>query len=674
MMQPKMTAQTQSSGSSTFDSPSSRSLSPENRPLQQSQPGPLKRPQTVVKPLQLQKTTVEQENGPDRSRPLQPIQTVKQNGTVETGGQLSPSGLLGEMGRSLPSLITEPSPVLEETRKGTEEVLAAGTRFEQQRQWSEAVAHYQNALKTFHNDPTIRERYQIARFHYYVTRRCSDQTYEQLLRQSSLGEVLWMFENTLTVIRDNYIDVQQWGVLFQSGLQNWEIALSEPVFLKKNGITASTSTINETCRKIRELSQPWSFFDMKDMKNGVLNVADLAQREIGLSINASVLEFLVGAANSLDPHSCYLTLRELNDWYSMIDGRLIGIGFELDSDSYSMFITRVLPKSPAEQAGLAEGDRILAVDGKSTVGLSYDESADLLQGRENSRVVLRIGTDGRAERDVSIVRREIEVTSVEQVCKLNEELGYIRLNCFQNNTVEDLQKAYRELQKEGMRGLVLDLRHNPGGSLPAAVGVANLFLEAGVIVRTQRPRQIEMVYTATTPGTWNIPLIVLIDEESASAAEIFAGAIRDHKRGILIGKRSFGKGTVQQFFNQDLPSRSLTVAGLKMTIERFYSPNGRSFSDIGVLPDIVLNDEVHEDAVRVSKPDISAVQEDKFNRNEQRGINGQSGQSGSGESFVKIAPHKQKRIRSTLDDPYISAAITASRLQLDQQRLTQLRP
>jgi carboxyl-terminal processing protease len=278
-----------------------------------------------------------------------------------------------------------------------------------------------------------------------------------------------------------------------------------------------------------------------------------------------------------------------------MSGNLVGLGVYLRSDRESLLIVRVIPGSPAEEGGLKEGDRILMVDGVSTRGRDTDSAADLLLGKAGTTARLSVLSNaglGQRARDVSITRRQIDVPSVEDVHMLNDQLGYVKLTSFQTKTGLELTKALNDLDLQGMKCLVLDLRRNPGGLFQVGIEVAGMFIEHGAIVRTQgRDRGLDSPYMATGANIWHVPLIVLIDEESASSAEVVAGAIRDHERGTLIGKRSYGKGTVQQI----LPVRTGTAgnvqSGVKLTVEKFYSPLGWSYSGVGVTPHIIVNAE-----------------------------------------------------------------------------------
>ena len=192
-----------------------------------------------------------------------------------------------------------------------------------------------------------------------------------------------------------------------------------------------------------------------------------------------------------------------------------------------------------------------------------------------------------AERQVTIRRQRVEVPSVDRVHIVDNKqgVGYLRLTCFQKTTRRDLDAALWRLHGEGMRSLIIDLRGNPGGLLISSVDISSLFLDSGVIVSTHgRIAQEDSTYSAHQEGTWKVPLTLIIDQESASAAEIFSGAIRDHHRGTIVGVRSFGKGSVQGIFQLDGSD-----SGLRLTTAKFYSPQGKPYSRVGVEPDVVVH-------------------------------------------------------------------------------------
>jgi len=269
---------------------------------------------------------------------------------------------------------------------------------------------------------------------------------------------------------------------------------------------------------------------------------------------------------------------------------------ELKVQEGRLVIVRVISGSPAAEAGVRAGDQILSVDGRPTKSLSTDQAAALLQGAEGTTVTLSLAAAGQPPRQLTVRRRRVDVPSVDQASIIDSDrgIGYFKLTCFQKTTARDLDTALWKLHREGMRCLIMDLRGNPGGLLTSSVEVADKFVEEGIIVSTRGRSALEdFNYTAHKAGTWRVPLVVLIDGESASASEIFAGAIRDHRRGNIVGERSYGKGSVQGIF-----PLSLAGSGVRLTTAKFYSPNGHPISHVGVQPDIVVH--------RTARPDHDA--------------------------------------------------------------------
>jgi carboxyl-terminal processing protease len=257
---------------------------------------------------------------------------------------------------------------------------------------------------------------------------------------------------------------------------------------------------------------------------------------------------------------------------------------ELKADSGALFIVDVIPRSPAEQAGIRANDRITAVDGQPTHSLSTDEAASMLTGEEGTIVRVTVVSPGQAPRELTVRRASVEVPSLENVHMIKPELGvaYVKIPAFQKSTAADLEEALWSLHKQGMRSLIIDLRGNPGGLLTASVEVADKFIADGGIVSTRgRSEQENFSYRAHRPGTWRVPLVVLIDGDSASASEIFAGAIQDSGRGKIVGTRSYGKGSVQGIF-----PLGRNGAGARLTTARFFSPLGHPISNVGITPDI----------------------------------------------------------------------------------------
>jgi len=498
----------------------------------------------------------------------------------------------------------EEPPVLPSiNRDELDQVVREGQALEAESRWSEALTHYEAALRTYRNDTALMDYYRVARFHCDVGKRFHDSSYLNLMRTLSATESLNFYENVITQIQREYADSPRWEPLFRHGIKSFSIALTDANFRVKVNLNASDAQVNSYLSGMQTLVNGWTIRDREDMKNGLLHVAEGAQKQIGLNPVVTIMEFTCGVVGSLDPNTAYLTPNQLNDQYSAIYGNLVGLGVELRSEKDSLLITRVIQGSPAEEGGLKAGDRILTVDGTSTRGRDTDNAANLLQGEEGTTVNLSIISDGLGQRprEVSITRRYIEVPSVEDIRMLNDKLGYVKLTGFQSKTCEELTKALNDLDRRGMKCLILDLRQNPGGLFNIGVEVANMFIEQGAIVRTRgRDFGPDSPSMATPGNTWQVPLIVLIDEESASASEIVAGAIRDHDRGTLIGKQSYGKGTIQKIIPVQTGTSWNVQSGIKLTTEKFFSPKGWAYSGVGVMPHHIIKEE--EKRITLARP------------------------------------------------------------------------
>jgi carboxyl-terminal processing protease len=466
------------------------------------------------------------------------------------------------------------------------DLLRQGRELEVERRWGEALTHYEDAVRLFPGQTSLRQRFELSRQHYDLQRRYADGSFMRGMAKLPTGEALELYAQVLKKIQAHYVEAPNWRGLVEHGTRNLETALSEPAFVERNLPGRRRLAADGFCHRLGRALASLPIDARTDARNAVAMAARLTQEHLEISGTAVVLEYLCGATNSLDAYSAYLTPDQLNEVYSQIEGNFIGLGIELKARAGGLSIVRVIPHSPAEQGGILAGDQILSVDGQLTEDLSTDEAADLLQGKAGSVVTLVVSTPGQPLRQVSIGRRRIDVPGIDGAQILDREHGvaYFRLVCFQKSSCRDMETALWKLHREGMKSLIIDLRGNPGGLLVTAVEVADKFIQHGVIVSTRgRSAQEDFIYSAHTAGTWRVPLVVLIDCDTASAAEIFVGAIREHRRGTVVGSRSYGKGSVQGIF-----PLSLSGAGLRLTTAKFYSPSGRPYSRIGVTPDVLV--------------------------------------------------------------------------------------
>ncbi|MEE3319169.1 MAG: S41 family peptidase [Pseudomonadota bacterium] len=297
-----------------------------------------------------------------------------------------------------------------------------------------------------------------------------------------------------------------------------------------------------------------------------------------------------GMLYELDPHSSYLTPDQFEDLQVTTTGEFGGLGIEVTMEDGFVKVVTPVDDSPASKAGIQAGDLILKIDDTFVKGLTLSEAVELMRGEIGSEIELMVLSEGEENpRQVSVKRDKIQLHSVRSRL-LEPGLGYVRISQFQNNTGADTGKALDKLSKEGeLRGLILDLRNNPGGVLGGAVEVADLFLNNGLIVYTQgRSQDSRSEFKASSEDRLaGVPLVVLVNGGSASASEIVAGALQDQHRALVVGNRTFGKGSVQTV----LPLSE--DKALKLTTARYYTPSGRSIQAEGIVPDITIDQVTH---------------------------------------------------------------------------------
>lgn len=282
-----------------------------------------------------------------------------------------------------------------------------------------------------------------------------------------------------------------------------------------------------------------------------------------------------------DPHTVFLTAEQANVFHEDLEGEFGGIGVTVNmtEDGY-LQVVKLIPGAPAEQSNLKPGDLILEVDGKSIQGLDLAQAISLIRGPKGTRVQLLVKHPEGDTEEITITRAIVEIPTVESRM-LDHDIAYLRLWEFNARATALVRESLKELLAKNPKGLVLDLRGNPGGYLHIVVQIASEFIPEGVVVIERSSAGQEVSHSASGLGVaTQIPLAVLVDGSSASAAEILAGAIQDHKRGVLIGERTFGKGSVQ------ITERLSDQSALQVTIRRWYTPANRAIEGQGLVPDI----------------------------------------------------------------------------------------
>ncbi|AEF98724.1 S41 family peptidase [Methylomonas methanica] len=294
-----------------------------------------------------------------------------------------------------------------------------------------------------------------------------------------------------------------------------------------------------------------------------------------------------GMLSGLDPHSAYLADEEYKELQEGTTGQFGGLGIEVGMENGFVKVVSPIDDTPAQKAGIKAGDLIVRLDDKPVKGMTLGDAVKIMRGEPGSQIVLTVIREGaEAPLKFEITRDIIKVKSVKSRL-LEKGYGYLRISSFQSGTGESLVEAIDELKKENeapLKGIILDLRNNPGGVLNAAVDVSDAFIQSGLIVYTEgRIKNSEMRFNATPDDIIDgAPIVVLINGGSASASEIVAGALQDHKRAIIMGEKSFGKGSVQTI----LPTSN--GGAVKLTTARYFTPSGRSIQAEGIEPDVTL--------------------------------------------------------------------------------------
>ena len=332
------------------------------------------------------------------------------------------------------------------------------------------------------------------------------------------------------------------------------------------------------------------------------------QKNTGVTKKSLMQGALKGMMESLDdPHSVYFTKEEMRSFQEDIKGKYVGVGMVIQKKvGEPLTVVSPIEDGPAYKVGIKPKDKVIEIDGESTYNLTSEEASKRLKGKANTTVKVKVFREVNKMTKVFELKREtIELKYVKSKM-LDGGIGYLRLTQFGDNVYPDMKKALEDLQTKGMKGLILDLRSNPGGELGQSIKIASMFIEKGKIVSTRQKKGEESVYSREGKYFGNFPMVVLINGGSASASEIVSGALKDHKRATLIGEKTFGKGSVQTLL--PLPDGD----GIKITIAKYYTPNGISIDGTGIEPDTKIED---KDYYLISDGTITNIDESQQKEN-----------------------------------------------------------
>jgi carboxyl-terminal processing protease len=347
-----------------------------------------------------------------------------------------------------------------------------------------------------------------------------------------------------------------------------------------------------------------SRFEQLELFNKVLHLVE-TQYYRDVDTEKLIEGAIKGMLETLDPHSAFLNEKYFTKMQNDTSGEFGGLGIEVTQKNGVLYVVTSIDDTPAFKAGILPKDKIVEIDHESTQGWTLEQAIEKLRGEIGEKIHLGILRKGsKSVKNFELKRQLIKVKPVKYEL-LNEEFAYIRLSQFQKNSASSIESALKELSQKakknsGLHGIIIDLRSNPGGLLDQAVDVSSLFLKEGIVVSTEAkdPTNKEIRYVKKTGyKNLNTPVVVLVNGASASASEIVAGALQDHKRALIMGSQTFGKGSVQTVAQIDEKN------GLKLTIAQYMTPKGRKIQAIGIVPDIALTDVTTEWAEKVKKED-----------------------------------------------------------------------
>jgi len=421
------------------------------------------------------------------------------------------------------------------------------------------------------------------RIHQKLTARYSNPVIIRFVNSVSFEQATRAYQEISGMIDNRHIEPTTYAVRTRQAMKNLSLAVENKAFVEANRLNLTAQQIRAFQEQLVRLADSRPVRTAGESLQLLYATADMASRQIGLRPTAVALEFVNGATDSLDKYSAFEPTENSRQPSADLEDHIVGIGVEIKPHDNGMLVVRALSGGPAAKAGLQSDDVITSIDGKPLKGKSLDYAVDLIKGAVGTRLTLGVERDGRTS-NVSLTRQRVEIRSVSEFKMIggDAKVGYIKLDKFAQNSSNEMDQALWTLHRQGMKALVIDLRGNPGGLLTTAIELSDKFLPSGSIVSTRGRTQADnSAEFARYEQTWKVPLVVVVDEYSASASEIFAAAIQENGRGLVVGRRSYGKGTVQTHFPLQ------TVSGnLRLTTAKFFAPTGRVMAGAGVEPDV----------------------------------------------------------------------------------------
>ena len=438
-----------------------------------------------------------------------------------------------------------------------------------------------------------------------ISSRYQDPKMLSVLSSTNMRQMSALFLEVSRTIDARHVSPTSYEVRTAAALEGLLRALENPEFLKVAGASGSDADLQQATASLTEMINQQPARSAEEAVGVMQWAADTLNQQLGIRQEIVALEFVNATLDSLDKYSSFMPNKvgnapsaQANSATASLEERIVGVGIEMKTHAQGALLMGTVEGGSAAEAGLKRGDVLIRIGKRPLTGMSLNQIAELVSGPAGSTVDIQIDRAGK-KYAATLERRSVYVGSVAGATLVDatRKVGYVKLKQFSESSAEDLDKAMWKLYNAGMNSLVLDLRGNPGGLLTESIEVSDLFLPSGVIVSTKgRNASDNTTETAKRAKTWNLPLVVLVDENSASASEIFAAAIQENGRGVVVGRHSYGKGTVQTHFPLT------TVSGvLKLTTAKFYSPTGREMAGAGVTPDYVVKNANEETAASLAE-------------------------------------------------------------------------
>jgi carboxyl-terminal processing protease len=465
--------------------------------------------------------------------------------------------------------------------------------------WLEACRCCDDVLRKDRDNVAAREAYQRCLRRLHLTARHGDTLYRQTLQKLTPTQALDAYEQVIALLSVAYPDRAKTNLtyLFEQGVQELRLALDTPLFRKHYLPDAKDAAVKAFQERLADW--PSRKIETRAEARDQLRALIRSAPRDGLALRplvfcAFALEFAAGACNALDEYSSFMTPGSLQMTNAAERGKIVGVGLELGVVGDRLQIARVYPRGPAADAGLNKNDRLLRIAGKSVADLPAEAAAGRLLGEPDSAVEVEVEIPGEMpmKRTVKLVRRAVMVPSVEYqpLYSMSESIqaGYMRISYFTDSTLQAVKEALAEAMTRGHRGVIIDLRGNPGGLFMSAVNVAELFLTDGVIVISQSPfKEYNRSFKVESTNPWQVPVVVLIDAETASAAEVLAGALKEGRAGriptLVMGQPSYGKGSIQCVIPME-KSPLEHPAAIRLTVAKLFSPANQPYTGRGVSP------------------------------------------------------------------------------------------